>query len=475
MDLLAHTPPRQIALVDDQRSYTYAALSDWADRLVDRLRRAGAQAGDVIGVAFGARGNLAAHIALIHALARGEMVMTPLNARLHAHERLQQAYEADCRFLVDEDWLEDDARAPLSLPVREDFDRAALRGAQGIFFTSGTTGKPKGALISLEAHLASAHMSAERLGAFPTDRWLLNLPMYHVGGLAIVFRTALAGATIVLHPHFDAARLDAAVANQGISLISLVPTTLHRWLKQTPQPRAPHLRAVLLGGAAAPLALLQRAWQAQLPIAPTYGLTEAASQVATAQPDEARCAPGSVGKPLPGNTVWIADEDGSPLPPGAIGEIVVRGPTLMRGYYRQPDATQRALRNGALHTGDFGYLDAQGHLWVVNRREDLIVSGGENVYPAEVEAALHAHPAVQEACVFGLDDPEWGQRVAAAVILQPGVMTSAQALIAFVRERLAGYKAPRHIFFLDELPRNAMGKVQRAQLRALFTPPPHQP
>ncbi len=469
MDLLAHAPSTQLALVDGQRHYTYADLSAWSERLAGRLQRAGARAGDVIGVAFGARGNSAAHVALIHALARMEVVMLPLHARLHPHEREELARSADCRFILDEDWLDDATRYPIISPTAPDFDRAALRGVQGIFFTSGTTGKPKGALLTFEAHIASARMAAERLGAYATDRWLLNLPLYHVGGLAIVFRAALAGAAIVLHSRFDPVQLSAAVANDGISMMSLVPTTLYRWLEHDPSPRAPHLRAILLGGAAAPPALLERARQARLPLAPTYGLTEAASQVATATPSEAQRAPGSVGKPLTGNTIWIADEQGAKLPPGQIGEIVVQGPTLMRGYYRQPEATQRALREGALFTGDFGYQDAQGYLWVVSRREDLIVSGGENVYPAEVEAVLCSHPAVREACVFGVDDAEWGQRVAAAVVLRDGAVVKADALIGFVRERIAAYKAPRQVFFVTELPRNALGKVQRSQIRTILT------
>jgi O-succinylbenzoic acid--CoA ligase len=207
-----------------------------------------------------------------------------------------------------------------------------------------------------------------------------------------------------------------------------------------------------------------------LPIATTYGLTEAASQVATAPPAEVNRKPGHVGKPLMFSTVQIVDPQGQELPFGEIGEIAISGPTVMRGYYRQPDATAQTLRAGTLYTGDLGYLDDEGDLWVVQRRADLIISGGENIYPIEVERALREHPAVADACVVGLDDAEWGQRVAAMVVRREALPVTEAELIAFCRTRLAGYKQPRQIRFVEALPQTASGKVRREVVRQRFPP-----
>ncbi|MCB8987976.1 MAG: AMP-binding protein [Ardenticatenaceae bacterium] len=265
--------------------------------------------------------------------------------------------------------------------------------------------------------IASAQASAERLGVQADDLWLSVLPLYHVGGLAVVWRSCLVGTAVDLHARFDLDAINEALDTKPITLISLVPTMLHRLL-QARQTWPDTLRLVLLGGAAAPPDLLQQAQAVHLPVATTYGLTEAASQVATMLPQAVTRKPGSVGKPLHGTTLDIVDEHGRSLPPHTIGEIVVSGPTVMAGYFISDfglGISEEGLQNPKseirnLHTGDMGYLDEDGDLWVVQRRSDLIVSGGENVYPAEVEAVLRSHTAVANACVVGLPDPEWGRK-----------------------------------------------------------------
>jgi O-succinylbenzoic acid--CoA ligase len=207
-----------------------------------------------------------------------------------------------------------------------------------------------------------------------------------------------------------------------------------------------------------------------IPIAQTYGLTETASQATTLRLSEAVTRAGSAGKPLLPVEVRIEREDGAIAIPEEPGEIVVRGATVSPGYWQRPEATAAAIRDSWLHTGDAGYLDADGYLYVIDRRDDLIVSGGENVYPAEVESVLSTHPAVREAGVFALTDATWGQSVAAAVVLREGLeLLTAEALRVFCRERLAAYKAPREVFFTDELPRTASGKLLRRELRARFS------
>jgi len=228
------------------------------------------------------------------------------------------------------------------------------------------------------------------------------------------------------------------------------------------------LRLVLLGGAAADSTLIERCQALNIPVAPTYGLSEACSQVATMLPDEAYRKPGSVGKPLTFTSVRIVGENGASLPTGEYGEVVISGSTVFAGYYNNPEATAKTLRNGELYTGDIGYLDEDGDLWLVQRRSDLIVSGGENIYPAEIERVLREHPAVAEVCVVGIPNPEWGQQVAAAIVLKTNAQVTSEELMLFSRQHLAGYKQPRLIKFVDSLPQTASGKIQRGKVLEIF-------
>jgi O-succinylbenzoic acid--CoA ligase len=253
-----------------------------------------------------------------------------------------------------------------------------------------------------------------------------------------------------------------------VTIVSAVSAMLARMFDERgarPYPSA--LRCVLLGGGPAPLPLLEACANRSVPVAQTYGLTEATSQVATLVPADALRKLGSAGKPLLPTELRV-ERDGARAGPGQVGEILVRGPTVMQGYINRPDATAQALAGGWLHTGDLGCLDEEGYLYVASRRDDLIVSGGENVYPAEVEAVLLAHSAVEEAAVLGVPDRRWGQAPVAFVKLCAGAALSEDDVIAFCRARLAGYKTPKQVRFVDALPRNAGGKVLRKQLREML-------
>ena len=317
-------------------------------------------------------------------------------------------------------------------------------------------------VLTAENLEASALASAELLGLGPSDRWLACMPLYHVGGIGIRVRSVLTGCAGELQPRFDAAAGNEVVGAGQVTFLSVVPTMLQRMLDDPTGDRLPgRLRCVLVGGGPIAPSLVERALARGIPVAPTYGLSEASSQVTVLSPHEAGAHPGSAGRPLPGVAVEVVDRDGRPLPPGAIGEIRVRGPIVADGRLDGPPERP----GGWLATGDLGRLDGEGYLYVADRREDLIVTGGENVMPAEVEAALAAHPAVAEAAVYGLPDPEWGQAVCADVVVAPGAAVTIDALQAFVRSRIAVYKAPRRICFVDALPRTASGKVRRAALR----------
>jgi O-succinylbenzoic acid--CoA ligase len=310
--------------------------------------------------------------------------------------------------------------------------RLAVAGdAPGIhLFTSGTTGAPKPVVLSPDNLLWSALGSALALGLDPAERWLCVLPLAHVGGLSIFVRSAIYATTAVLHPRFDAAGVVRALREDGITLVSLVPTMLARLLDAGLE-RPPHLRWALLGGAPAPPALLERARGAGVPVLTTYGLTEACSQVATD------------GVPLAGVRVELASD----------GEIVVSGPSVAGG--------------GPLFTGDLGAWGEGGRLEVIGRKADTIVTGGENVAPQEVEGVLLAHPGVNDAAVVGRPDPEWGERVVALVVPRdPRAPPTDDELRALCAGRLARFKVPKAFETVAELPRNAAGKLERPRLRA---------
>jgi O-succinylbenzoic acid--CoA ligase len=444
--------PDREALRAEGRPWTFAELDGLVGSLAERLRASGLEPGDRVATVL-LNGGLAA--TLPHAVLRVGATLVPLNARLSEAEIEWQVAHCQPRLVVRGD---DDLRAPGSSVRRE----PATGHPLAIIYTSGTTGRPKGAILTAGNFAASAAASAAVLGVRDDDRWLLVLPWFHVGGLSILFRSAMQGTCVVVHDHFDARAVNRAIDGEGVTIVSLVAVMLERLLDDRgDRPFPKSFRCALVGGGPVSHALLERCHRAAMPIAPTYGLTEATSQVATLLPGEASRHLGASGRALPGTELRI---DGS-----TEGEILVRGPTVMAGYLDDPDATALALRGGWLHTGDIGRLDDDGYLHVLDRRDDLIVTGGENVYPAEVEAVLATHSAIDEAGIVGEPDDQWGQRVVAVIRLRDDIAAiDADTVVAFCRERLAGYKVPRVIrFTASPLPRTASGKLQRSRLRNL--------
>jgi O-succinylbenzoic acid--CoA ligase len=488
-----HNSPGQMGLIYADQAWDYRAMNDQVDLLAERLAASGVNTGKHVAALLP---NVPEAVFLVHALARLGAVLVPLNLRQTAIELDWQASQADCGYLAFNSQtqakaaqidapglvkldLDELSSLPNTLPFQEGqtieqtSDAWELDRVQAIIFTSGTTGKPKGARLTFGNHFYSAVSSAFRLGHDPQDRWLVTLPLFHVGGLAIIFRCCLYGTTLVLQDGFDPQAVLQAITDQNITLVSLVPTMLHRLLdlRSGDLPAGSssilaRLRCILLGGAPAPQSLLERSLAAGLNLALTYGMTETASQIATANPAETRRKPGSVGKPLLFCQVRILSEAGEALPNNQIGQIAVTGPIVMAGYYG--DKGEQSMPDRELLTGDLGYLDEEDDLWMTQRRVDLIVSGGENVYPAEVEAVLLSHPQVDSACVVGIEHPEWGQQVAAAIVKQPGALLTELDLIAFCRQKLAGYKVPRRVIFLERLPQTETGKIIRQQAAALI-------
>lgn len=346
----------------------------------------------------------------------------------------------------------------LTAPERADLDALAARAgppppdAAAILFTSGTTGEPRAAVLTRAGLVASARASAANLQWQDGDCWLLCMPVARVGGLSILTRCLAARRCAALAPGFDPAAFPAWVTAQRVTLASMVPTMLTRVLDVHPAWTAPpHLRALVVGGAAASGRLLERAAARRLPIVVTYGATETCSQV-TATPYAGRfeTADWGAGMALPGIDVRVAD-----------GHVEVRGPVVMAGYWNEPPLPEGAWFN----TGDLGSIDARGCLHLHARRADLIVTGGENAYPAEIERALEAFPGIAAAGVFGIPDEVWGQTVAAVLVAEADPPPVA-ALLDHVERQLAPHKRPRHVCYADRLPQTAAGKLDRPALFA---------
>ena len=467
LDSRAQTP----ALRLDAATYTWGELRDAAHRLL-RLADVATQP-PARRIALATADPLLTAAALLGALL-GERTLILLHPRLTVAEQALQLA------LAGADLLLADAPAAASIPTCAVDRHGLLHGvlsepAQGpsgapllLLFTSGTTGQPKGAMLSLEALWAAAAASSERLQTGADDRWLACMPLAHIGGLSILLRALHDGLLVVAHPRFSAAAVAASLHSEAITRLSLVPTMLRDLLDAGATP-PPSLRTLLLGGAAAPPELVRRAIAAGWPIATTYGLTEAAAQVTTATLAQTAAAPGACGLPLPGYRLRITE----PAADG-VGQIEVASPSLMAGYFNQPEATAERLRDGWLRTGDLGLLLPDGQLRLVSRRSDLIVSGGENIYPAEIEAALRTLPEVAEACVVGRPSDRWGQQVGAMLVLRPGASLTLEALRAALAPSLAPFKHPRALLFLPALPQTAAGKVDRRSVASAFAEAPKQ-
>ncbi|WP_223632746.1 o-succinylbenzoate--CoA ligase [Corallococcus sp. EGB] len=471
--------PEAEALRFTGQTWTFRALDEAVARWTGALAARGVGQGDRVALLSTSH---PAVTFLFWALGRLGAVFAPLNARLTPAELRPLLEAVEPRLTLALGTLRD------RLPEAEDLESlpagVAARSVPArtwdaatprvILFTSGTTGRPKGAVLTEGAFRASCRASAANLGAHPAPRWLGTLPLFHVGGLAMLTRTAYDGGCLLLHERFDADAVNRAIDTEGASHASFVATTLERVLDARQDRKLPGtFRCALIGGGPVPTALLTRARAAGLLALQTYGLTEACSQVTTERPSDADGR--TAGPPLPGLEIRIVGTDGAPLGEGQEGDVEVRGPTLMAGYWNQPDATRDAVHDGWLRTRDVGALDAKGRLTLLSRRTDLIVRGGENLYPAEIEAVLANHPAILESAVVGVPDAHWGEVPVAFVVLRPGHALP-EDLDAWCRQSLARFKVPTRFVVIETLPRNAMSKVERPVLRMHALPhPPHQP
>jgi len=431
----AATVPGRLAVAAGAEELTFADLERRVRKAARQLAALGAAAGERTALVLEPSLD---YVIFLHALVRLGAVAVPLDRALPERE-LEHRLERVRAGLV----IRDPAEVADASPARDRAERGIdLDAVHCVIHTSGTGGESKPVELTYGNHLWSALGSAARIGVDGEDRWLCSLPLHHVGGLAIVLRSAIYGSAVVLE-RFDPEAIRALIPARGVTLASLVGTTLARLLDAGAE--LDRLRCVLVGGGPVREDLIERALAAGAPIAPTYGLTEAASQVTTLPPGEAGRRPGSAGTPILPTEVRIAD-----------GAICVRGATV---------APAAAGPDGWLRTGDLGRLE-DGHLYVLGRADDVIVTGGENVSPEEVERVLLAHPAVADFAVTGREDRRWQRAVVAVVVTRDGASADPEELREFCRSRLAPFAVPKQFRIVDRLPRDAQGKLRRRELES---------
>jgi len=427
--------PERTALVADGSEVTYAELEAEATWVARRLAAHGVRRGSIAAMTMHPRRE---QVVMVHALMKAGAVLLPLSPRLSAEERAAVIAAEEPAVDLDDAGELTQTEADLPLLGEHDMDDLACR-----VMTSGSTGIPDPVGLTYGNFLWSAVASAFNIGVEPEDRWLCCLPLSHISGLGIVMRSVIYGTAAVVHDGFQVDRVAESLERGGITVVSLVTTMLTRLLEAGADLSGP--RALLIGGGPVPEDPLEEALGRGATVVQTYGLTEACSQVTTLAPADARRKLGSAGRPLLTTHLRIQE-----------GEILVQGPTVAPG---------RADADGWLHTGDLGRIDEEGFLYVEDRMDDLIVSGGENVVPAEVEKVLLRHPEVADAAVVGREDPEWQQAVTAIVVLEDGSEVSPDELRRHCAESLAGFKVPKRVELAAALPRTPSGKLMRRALR----------
>lgn len=477
----ARFAPGAVAIRFEGAAISYAELAGRVARAAAVLAGLGVKRDDAVAW-LGL--NHPATLVLLFACARLGAMLVPLNWRLAPPEHARVLADCPPRVLFAEPAFADHARsiegaiAATEISVLEKAAEGSVeqRGCENspllLCYTSGSTGAPKGVVLTQRAILWNAVNSTHMHDLTSADRVLTTLPMFHVGGMNIQTTPALhAGASVTLHAKFDPAAALEAIERERITLAVLVPAQLSA-LMELPRWKSADLsslRMITTGSTIVSEAFVRKVSARGIPVIQVYGSTETCPVAAYVRAGDALRKAGSAGAPALHCEVKVVDEDGAELSPGGDGEILVRGPNVATGYWNAPAETAQTFAGGWYRSGDIGHFDDEGHLYVVARRKDMIISGGENIYPAEVESVLLECPAIEDVCVVGRMDARWGETVVAAVVLKPGRrMTEAEAMALF-EGRIARYKHPREVRFLERLPRSALGKVQKEAVRAALS------
>ncbi len=504
----ASIAPDQEILVFGNKRLSYSDLNQLAGRIAAALRRLGLKRGEVI-AALDTNSDL--YLASYYAAARAGLTFLPLNYRAREPELEYMLNAAGARLLIAGDRYLDlagrlrprlrletllatgrgDAQTPSLIPMIEaaapDESEAEVDDEETsvLMYTSGTTSNPKGVMLSYRDFTAYVTANVEMADGSDRGAALVCVPFYHIAGMTALMTNIWTGRRMVVMPQFESRNWLRLVANERVTHAFIVPTMMKQLLDHPDFPRTDlsSLRNLAYGGAPMPLAVIRRAIEAFPPevgFVNAYGQTEATSSLTMLGPEDHRLTGtpaelelklkrlNSIGRPLPDVEVRVRDDAGNWLGCGAVGEIAIRTARIMKGYAGRAD--EAALAEGWRATGDLGWIDEDGYIFFAGRKDDLIIRGGENIAPAEVETVLMSHPAVDEAAVVGVPSLEWGQTVKAFVVARAGAEVAADELIAFCRERLASFKRPERIEFVDELPKNPLGKILRQRLREQAPP-----
>jgi long-chain acyl-CoA synthetase len=494
----AHYFPEKTAFVIDGQAISYRNLNQRINKLANALLSLGLKKGDRVGLLFH---NSLAYLESYLALYKAGLIWVRLNARLALPEFKGMLEDSGALALIHgPEFIEMAEKASQGLrwviqqgpDARIDYDDFLQKGSDqepkadvylddlsDLWYTSGTTGAPKGIMLTHRNIVTCTQfLLSDVYDITQGDSFLTPGALSHAGSVRIL-PFIIRGATCYLQSHFDPQRICEDIEKFRITDLATVPTML---IALMDYPGMPHLdlgslRRITYAGAPTPVERIKEALEQFGPVLDqSYGqaesiitITHLSRQEHILKDDPAREARlASAGREYPGVQVRIMDDNGQILGPGEIGEVVTRSDLVMRGYWNQPDKTQEALKEGWLHTGDIGYLDEDGYLFLVDRKHDKIITGGLNVYPREVEEVLSAHPAVAQVAVFGVKDPFWGEAVTAAIVVRQGISVTEEELMAGCKERLAGYKRPKKVFFLEDLPKNLYGKVLRRELKIQF-------
>lgn len=491
------TPDKE-AIVDGNRRLSYRQLNRRVDRLANALQAKGLKHGDRFAMlAY----NSLEYVEIIFACAKLGLILVPLNWRLSTAELAFNLSDSGTETLLFESGFSEPAA---TLRKETPIKRLFVLGNQGsadtdaydmlltthskeepqpdqpvnmdtphiIMYTAGTTGRPKGAVLSQGAGFYNALNLLLDMHFNSNDRNLALLPMFHIGGIGLFTLPMLyVGGTVVIQRTFDPAEALRLLKTENITLFFGV-AAVFLFLIQHPEFNADafaNARIVMSGGAPLPVSLVQQYHAAGIVLQQGFGMSEAAPSIATLSKDLALEKAGSIGRALFHVDTRVVDHEMNDMPPDAVGELIIRGPNLMQKYWNRPEATAEAFAGGWFHTGDMARMDRDGDLYIVDRKKDMFISGGENVYPAEVENAIFELTQVAEAAVIGIDDDRWGEVGLGIVVLKPEAQLTQNKIIEFLRTRLAKFKVPKRIAFMDQLPRNAAGKVLKNELREKFS------
>jgi long-chain acyl-CoA synthetase len=485
----------RVAVRVDNAAMTYRALDEASARVAGLLHERGLRPGDRVGIMMP---NVAEVPVVYYGVLRAGGVVVPMNPLLKGREVAYYLSDSGARLIFAWHAFADPAREgaaavgpgqssteqaeaelivvdgvgfpDLLASVTPDFQVVDTddEDTAVILYTSGTTGHPKGAELTHANLISNTEVSrADIVLAGPDDVIFGGLPLFHVFGQTVALNVAVAaGACLTLLPRFEAANALRIIADHKVTVFEGVPTMYVALLHQPD--RADYdtsaLRMCISGGAALPVEVLRGFDEAfGVPVLEGYGLSETSPVASFNHPGRER-KPGSIGTPIRDVELRVVDEDGHEMPQGEVGEIVIRGPNVMKGYWQRPEATAEAIRDGWFHSGDLAKVDEDGYFYIVDRKKDLIIRGGYNVYPREIEEVLYEHPAVAEAAVIGLSHPSLGEEVAAAVALKPGTAITAEELRDYVKSQVAAYKYPRHVWLVDALPKGPTGKIQKRDI-----------